>query len=81
MNELAFLSEVSEPSVVRLYKKLGYSSYQELKVALAQELAEMKPSSSQAIDIAPSDSVDVVFEKNRRSIFSSNVFNKRSAPD
>ncbi|MBM7838761.1 DNA-binding MurR/RpiR family transcriptional regulator [Alkalihalobacillus xiaoxiensis] len=63
MNELAFLSEVSEPSVVRLYKKLGYSSYQELKVALAQELAEMKPSSSQAIDIAPSDSVDVVFEK------------------
>ncbi|GAF11918.1 sialic acid utilization regulator, RpiR family [Bacillus sp. JCM 19046] len=63
MNELALLSEVSEPSVVRLYKKLGYSSYQELKVALAQELAEMKPSSSQAIDINSTDSVDVVFEK------------------
>ncbi|MEI4789233.1 MurR/RpiR family transcriptional regulator [Bacillus sp. FJAT-53060] len=39
MNELATLSNVSEPSVVRLYRKLGYGSYQELKVALAQELA------------------------------------------
>ncbi|WP_078392537.1 MurR/RpiR family transcriptional regulator [Shouchella patagoniensis] len=63
MNELAMLSEVSEPSVVRLYKKLEYSSYQELKVALAQELAELKPSSLEAIDIMPEDNADVIFEK------------------
>ncbi|KYG26008.1 MurR/RpiR family transcriptional regulator [Alkalihalobacillus trypoxylicola] len=63
MNELAILSEVSEPSVVRLYKKLGYNSYQELKVALAQELAEMKPPSPEAIDIVSDDKADAVFHK------------------
>ncbi|KGA98807.1 hypothetical protein AJ85_01620 [Alkalihalobacillus alcalophilus ATCC 27647 = CGMCC 1.3604] len=63
MNELALLSEVSEPSVVRLYKKLGYNSYQELKVALAQELAEMKPPSLEEIDIMPGDAATIIFEK------------------
>lgn len=77
MNELAMLSEVSEPSVVRLYKKLEYSSYQELKVALAQELADLKPSSPEAIDIMPEDTADVIFEKIGDQFFSSNGINKR----
>lgn len=63
MNELALLSKVSEPSVVRLYKKLGYSSYQELKVALAQELAETKPALKESADIEAEDLADTVFGK------------------
>ncbi len=79
MGELAMLSEVSEPSVVRLYKKLEYQSYQELKVALAQEMADMKPSSLEIIDIAKEDMAETIFEKNGRSGFSSHGFNKRKA--
>ncbi|MDQ0206885.1 MurR/RpiR family transcriptional regulator [Alkalicoccobacillus murimartini] len=63
MNELSLLSQVSEPSVVRLYRKLGYASYQELKVALAQELAESKSTSTDSHDIQIGDQADVVFEK------------------
>ncbi len=64
MNELSRLSDVSEPSVVRLYKKLGYASYQELKVALAQEQANSQPSvgASQG-EILEKDLSDVVFDK------------------
>ncbi|MEY8752269.1 MurR/RpiR family transcriptional regulator [Alkalicoccobacillus gibsonii] len=63
MNELSLLSNVSEPSVVRLYRKLGYASYQELKVALAQELAESKSNATETNDIQVGDQADVVFEK------------------
>ncbi|MEK4566345.1 MurR/RpiR family transcriptional regulator [Alkalihalobacillus sp. FSL R5-0424] len=63
MNELSLLSNVSEPSVVRLYRKLGYASYQELKVALAQELAESKTNATETNDIQVGDQADVVFEK------------------
>ena len=63
MNELSLLSQVSEPSVVRLYRKLGYASYQELKVALAQELAEARSAVSETHDIQVGDQADVVFEK------------------
>ncbi|WP_077214913.1 MurR/RpiR family transcriptional regulator [Bacillus dakarensis] len=64
MNELSSLSNVSEPSVVRLYRKLGYTSYQELKVALAQELAGTNSSQpSNSIEIHKDDLADVVFEK------------------
>lgn len=64
MNELSRLSEVSEPSVVRLYKKLGYASYQELKVALAQEHANNYPTIGPSRgEILEKDLSDVVFDK------------------
>ncbi|WP_227939531.1 MurR/RpiR family transcriptional regulator [Alkalihalobacillus deserti] len=64
MNELSLLSNVSEPSIVRLYRKLGYTSYQELKVTLAQELANQP--SNQATNetvIKEDDLSDTVFTK------------------
>ncbi|MCG6796565.1 MULTISPECIES: MurR/RpiR family transcriptional regulator [unclassified Geobacillus] len=63
MNELSKLSGVSEPSVVRFYRRLGYSSYQELKVALAQEnLNEAEPANIFE-EIELGDSPQQVFEK------------------
>lgn len=76
MGELAMLSQVSEPSVVRLYKKLEYQSYQELKVALAQEMADMKPSSLEIIDITKDDSADVIFEKMGDQLFQAMALTK-----
>ncbi|CAM4245272.1 MurR/RpiR family transcriptional regulator [Paenibacillus alkaliterrae] len=64
MNELSRLSEVSEPSVVRFCRKLKYSSYQEMKVALAQESTANHNLASniyEAIDL--SDSTQQVFHK------------------
>ncbi|MEK5332231.1 MULTISPECIES: MurR/RpiR family transcriptional regulator [unclassified Lysinibacillus] len=64
MNELSTLSNVSEPSVVRLYRKLGYASYQELKVALAQEQVNNSYSStSDQNEIKDEDLANVVFDK------------------
>lgn len=64
MNDLSRLSDVSEPSVVRLYKKLGYASYQELKVALAQEHANNHSSEGFGQgEIFEEDLSDVVFDK------------------
>ena len=64
MNELSLLSDVSEPSVVRLYRKLGYSSYQELKVTLAQELAGDRQLLSKDLrEIKVEDQADIVFDK------------------
>ncbi|MED4126601.1 MurR/RpiR family transcriptional regulator [Shouchella miscanthi] len=76
MGELAMLSEVSEPSVVRLYKKLEYQSYQELKVALAQEMADMKPSSLEIIDIAKEDMAETIFEKMADQVFQAMALTK-----
>ncbi|AIC95887.1 MurR/RpiR family transcriptional regulator [Shouchella lehensis] len=76
MGELAMLSEVSEPSVVRLYKKLEYQSYQELKVALAQEMADMKPSSLEIIDIAKEDTAETIFEKMADQVFQAMALTK-----
>lgn len=77
MNELSNLSNVSEPSVVRLYRKLGYASYQELKVALAQEHAGNVPSfSSDGNEIKEDDKADVVFEKIADQLSSAMVMTK-----
>lgn len=69
MYELAVLSDVSEPSVVRLYKKLNYKSYQELKVALAQELVDIQTPSSEEIDFLPQDEYGTIFEKIGKQYF------------
>ncbi|WP_199615168.1 MurR/RpiR family transcriptional regulator [Paenibacillus alkalitolerans] len=63
MNELSKLSKVSEPSVVRFYRRLGYSSYQELKVALAQENTSGNEARNifEAIDLT--DTTEQIFEK------------------
>lgn len=63
MNELSTLSKVSEPSVVRFYRRLGYTSYQELKVALAQENTSDNVARNifEAIDLT--DTTEQVFEK------------------
>ncbi len=63
MNELSKLSEVSEPSVVRFYRRLGYASYQELKVALVQENANDNAAGSIYEEIDLSDSADQIFHK------------------
>ncbi len=64
MNELSTLSNVSEPSVVRLYRKLGYASYQELKVALAQEqVSNHYTSTSNQNEIKDEDLANVIFDK------------------
>lgn len=63
MNELSKLSEVSEPSVVRFYRRLGYASYQELKVALAQENSSDHVANSIYQEIDLSDSAEQVFHK------------------
>ncbi|MDQ6419826.1 MurR/RpiR family transcriptional regulator [Paenibacillus sp. LHD-117] len=63
MNELSKLSGVSEPSVVRFYRKLGYTSYQELKVALAQEMSADNEASSIYEQISMTDTAEEVFEK------------------
>ncbi|GIO22153.1 MurR/RpiR family transcriptional regulator [Oceanobacillus sp. J11TS1] len=69
MNELAGLSKVSEPSVVRFYRKLGYNSYQELKVALAQEQADYQQASPAQMDILPGDEIGTIFEKIGKQFF------------
>jgi len=46
IGDLARLSGVSEASVVRFYRRLGFSSYQELKVALAQETIPIAPTAA-----------------------------------
>ncbi|MFC5734753.1 MurR/RpiR family transcriptional regulator [Cytobacillus gottheilii] len=64
MNELSLLSNVSEPSIIRLYRKLGYTSYQELKVTLAQELANQHSNlAGNETAILEEDLADTVFTK------------------
>jgi RpiR family carbohydrate utilization transcriptional regulator len=64
MNELSKLSNVSEPSVVRFYRRIGYSSFQELKVALVQEnIGEDNAATGIFEEIVLGDSADGIFNK------------------
>lgn len=63
MSELSKLSKVSEPSVVRFYRRLGYASYQELKVALVQENTSDSGARGIFEDIDLSDTTEQVFQK------------------
>lgn len=62
IGELAERAQVSDATAVRFYRRLGYSSYQELKVNLAQEATG---TSSQAVyeEVEPTDTPDQVLEK------------------
>lgn len=62
IGELARRSGVSEATVVRFYRRLGFSSYQELKVALAQEATPVAPSAAYE-DVLVDDSPAQVLAK------------------
>lgn len=61
ISELARQSHVSEPSVVRFCRHLGFSGYPQLRLAVAQELGELagRSDNSEAYgaDIGPNDSI------------------------
>lgn len=58
---LADASGVSDPTVVRTYKKLGFSGYEDLKLTLAQ--ATVSPNEIIHEDIDVSDSIQAVRDK------------------
>lgn len=65
---LAELSGVSEATVVRLYRRLRYSSYQELRVTMAQEMTETDERAILA-DIAPGNTpLEVLAKVNEQTI-------------
>lgn len=61
ISELARECEVSDPSVVRFCRQLGYSGYPQLRLAVAQELGEIAGRSDSpelyGTDIGPGDSL------------------------
>ena len=65
---LAEACGVSDPTVVRAYKKLGFSGYEDLKLTLAQ--ATVSPSEMIHEDIAADDSILQVRDK----VFQSAIF-------
>lgn len=62
ISELAQRAAVAEATVVRFYRRLGFSSYQEMKVALAQEAAQ-DISAAVYEEIEPGDSPAEILEK------------------
>ena len=68
MAALAEACGVSDPTVVRAYKKLGFSGYEDLKLTLAQ--ATVSPSEMIHEDIAADDSILQVRDK----VFQSAIF-------
>ena len=66
VSELAKRSGVSDATVIRASQKIGSSSYQDLKITLAQDI--VTPLQAVNEEIAPEDSVPVVVEKVFQSI-------------
>lgn len=62
LNDLATACDVSEPTVIRFLRKLGYNSYQVFRVNIAQELAEGKSDNIYA-EITHADSIAEVRDK------------------
>lgn len=61
ITELAMGSGVSEATVVRLAKTLGYRGYQELRIALARDV--MPPLAAIQEEITAEDSLDTALKK------------------
>jgi len=61
ITELAEQCNVSEATIVRLSKKLGYSGYQDFKIALARDLVE--PIKGIHEDVSPDDDMSTVARK------------------
>ena len=62
IGELAKLAGVAEATVVRFYRRLGFSSYQEMKVALAQE-ATLETSAAVYEEVEVEDSPEEILLK------------------
>ncbi len=67
ITELAEICETSEPSLVRLAKKLGYKGFQALKISIAQEFIE--PSMQIYEKLSQEDTIPAIVEK----VFHSNI--------
>ncbi|MEA4884494.1 MAG: MurR/RpiR family transcriptional regulator [Clostridia bacterium] len=65
ITELSSATGTSDATIIRLCNTLGYSGYQELKIALAREL--VSPDRNIHEDILPSDSLPVAVRKAFRS--------------
>lgn len=61
LTELAENSGVSDPTVVRTYQKLGFNSYQDLKVTLAKDI--VSPLRIIQQEVLPDDSIQVMIDK------------------
>lgn len=83
VDELAEHCKVSEPSVIRACKKLGFSGYQELKITLAREMVNPLQSIATEDAIAPGDGPPVIAAKIFKSIINSLnfTFDTLSIPD
>lgn len=68
ISELAEVTRCSEATIFRLCRQLGYKGYQDLKIALAGDLAE-EPMQNIHEDVGPEDSMMTVAQK----IFHSNI--------
>lgn len=62
LSDLAAACQVSEPTVIRFLRKLGYESYQVFRVNIAQELAEGKSDNFYA-EITETDNIEAVRDK------------------
>ena len=67
VSELATVSGVSDATVIRACQKIGVSSYQNLKISLAQDIVTPLQAVNEAI--TDSDSPDTILEK----VFQSNM--------
>lgn len=67
ITELAEKCTTSEPSLVRLAKKLGYKGYQAMKISIAQEAIDTTQQIYESL--APSDTTSTIIEK----VFDSNI--------
>lgn len=61
VSELAARAGASEPTVVRLARRLGYSGYRELRLHLARDLAGGAPPAH--MDVEPGDTTAVIVDK------------------
>ena len=67
ISELAERCSTSEPSLVRLAKKLGYKGYQAMKISIAQEAIDTTQQIYESL--APSDTTPIIVDK----VFNSNI--------
>ncbi len=67
ITELAWQAGVSDATVVKFCKRLGYKGFQEFKILLAQDVAMKKPPIYGAVE--PDDDVETIREK----IFQANI--------
>lgn len=63
MYDLSVACDVSEPTIVRFLRKLGYESYQMFRVGIAQELGAGSSQNLYSEEIQSDDSTEVIIHK------------------